>query len=144
MLINNTDSDLTDAAIMSLPSAIRRCLRRCQLPPRPPPHRRQRGVGRRHRSAAGGAGRSDVRATAIKALSTLAGVTQTPTRVDGISAFEVAFPDGHNYLERVWLDAATGVPIQEKDGDNSATAYIVERVTAAHLPAAISPTSRLR
>ena len=50
MLINNTDSDLTDAAIMSLPSAIRRCLRRCQLPPRPPPHRRQRGVGRRHRS----------------------------------------------------------------------------------------------
>ena len=54
------------------------------------------------------------------------------------------FPDGHNYLERIWLDAATGVPIQEKDGDNSATAYTVERVTAAHLPAGISPTARLR
>jgi hypothetical protein len=91
-----------------------------------------------------GAGRSDVRATAIKALSTLAGVTQTTARVDGISALEVTFPDGHDYLERIWLDAATGVPIQEKDGDNSATAYTVERVTAAHLPAAISPTSRLR
>ena len=91
-----------------------------------------------------GAGRSDVRATAIKALSTLAGVTQTPTRVNGISALEVTFPDGHNYLERIWLDAATGVPIQEKDGNNSATAYTVERVTAAHLPAGISPTARLR
>jgi len=91
-----------------------------------------------------GAGRPDVRATAIKALSTLAGVTQTPTRVDGVSALEVTFPDGHNYLDRIWLDAATGVPIQEKDGDNSATAYTVERVTAAHLPAGISPSARLR
>jgi hypothetical protein len=91
-----------------------------------------------------GAGRPGVRATAIKALSTLAGVTQTPTRIDGISALEVTFPDGHNYLERIWLDAATGVPIQEKDGDNSATAYTVERVTAGHLPAGISPSARLR
>ncbi len=91
-----------------------------------------------------GAGRSDVRTTAIEALSTLAGVTQTPTRVDGISALEVTFPDGHDYLERIWLDAATGVPIQEKDGDNSATAYTVERVTAAHLPAGISSSARLR
>ncbi|MGP0035116.1 MAG: hypothetical protein ACLP4R_11165 [Solirubrobacteraceae bacterium] len=90
-----------------------------------------------------GAGRSDVRAAAIKALSTLAGVTQTPTRVDGVNALEVSFPDG-NYLERIWLDATTGVPIQEKDGDNSATALAVERVTAARLPAVISSTARLR
>ena len=96
------------------------------------------------RCLAVGAGRSAVRATAIKALGPLAGVTQTPTRVDGISALEVTFPDGHNYLERIWLDAATGGPIQEKDGDNSATAYTVERVTAARLPAGISPTARLR
>ena len=80
----------------------------------------------------------------IKALSTLAGVTQTPTRVDGVSALEVTFPDGGSYLERIWLDAATGVPIQEKDGDNFATAYTVERVTATHLPAGISPAARLR
>ena len=90
-----------------------------------------------------GAGRSEVRAAAIKALSTLEGVTQTTTRVDGVSALEVTFPDG-NYLERIWLDATTGVPIQEKDGDNSATDYAVERVTGAHLPALISPTARLR
>ncbi len=49
-----------------------------------------------------------------------------------------------NYLEWIWLDATTGVPIQEKDGDNSATAYAVERVTAARLPAVISSTARLR
>ena len=60
-----------------------------------------------------------------------------------MSALEVSFPDG-NYLERIWLDATTGVPIQEKDGSNSATAYVVERVTAAHLPAQISPAARLR
>jgi hypothetical protein len=90
-----------------------------------------------------GAGRSDVRAAAIKALSTLAGVVQTPTQLDGVSALEVTFPDG-NYPERIWLDATTGVPMQEKDGDNSATAYAVERVTAAHLPAAIPSTARLR
>jgi hypothetical protein len=90
-----------------------------------------------------GAGRPDVRAAAIKALSTLAGVIQKPTRVDGQRALEVIFPDD-NYPERIWLDARTGVPIQEKDGANSATAFAVERVIAAHLPARLSPTSRLR
>jgi hypothetical protein len=90
-----------------------------------------------------GAGRSDVRAAAMNALSTLEGVTQTPTQVDGVSALEVSFPDGGT-PERIWLDATTGVPIQEKDGDNSATAFAVERVTASHLPTQISSTARLR
>ncbi|HTX12638.1 MAG TPA: hypothetical protein VME22_28735 [Solirubrobacteraceae bacterium] len=90
-----------------------------------------------------GAGRPDVRAAAIKALSTLEGVTQTSTRVDGVSALKVSFPDG-NYLEQIWLDATTGVPIEEKDGDNSATAYAVERVTATQLPAQIPSAARLR
>jgi hypothetical protein len=90
-----------------------------------------------------GAGRPDVRAAAINALSTLAGVTQTSTQLDGVSALKVSFPDG-TYLERIWLDATTGVPIQERDGNDSATAFAVERVTAAHLPTLISSTARLR
>ena len=36
------------------------------------------------------------------------------------------------------------MPIQEQDGASSATAYAVERVTAAHLPSHISTTAQLR
>jgi hypothetical protein len=90
-----------------------------------------------------GAGRSDVRAAAIRALSTLTGVTQTHTRVNGTRALKVDFPDGGT-PEIIWLNATTGVPIQEKDGSSSATAFEVERVTAAHLPSQISPHARLR
>jgi hypothetical protein len=36
------------------------------------------------------------------------------------------------------------VPIQEKDGSNSATTFEVERVSAARLPSEISPDARLR
>lgn len=90
-----------------------------------------------------GAGRSDVRAGAMKALSTLTGVIQTPTRVGGASALKVDFPDG-GVPEIIWLNATTGVPIQEQDGSDSATSYDVERVTAASLPSQISPDARLR
>jgi hypothetical protein len=90
-----------------------------------------------------GAGRSDVRAAAIKALSTLTGVTQTQTRVNGTRALMVGFPDGGT-PEIIWLNATTGVPIQEKDGSDSATRFEVERVTAARLPSHISPAARLR
>ena len=90
-----------------------------------------------------GAGRSDVRAAAIKALSTLAGVIQTPTKVDGTRALEVDFPD-EGAREIIWLNATTGVPIREQDGGNSATAFTVQRVTSAHLPSQISPRARLR
>jgi hypothetical protein len=83
-------------------------------------------------------------AAALRQLSpTLAGVIQKPTRVDGQRALEVIFPDDH-FPERIWLDAATGVPIQEKDGATSATVFAVERVVAAHLPLQLSPASRLR
>lgn len=89
-----------------------------------------------------GAGRADVRAGAMKALSTLQGVTQTPTELDGTSALKVAFPDG-GFPEVIWLNAQTGVPIQERDGSASATGYAVERVSAASLPAQVSPQARL-
>jgi hypothetical protein len=90
-----------------------------------------------------GAGRSDVRTAAIKALSTLAGVIQTPTVVRGIRALKVEFPDD-GQPETIWLNADSGVPIQEQDGSNSATAFEVERVTAAKLPSQMSPNARLR
>lgn len=89
-----------------------------------------------------GAGRSDVRAGAMKALSTITGVIQTPTELGGVSALKVDFPD-HGSPEIIWLNASTGVPIQEKDGSNSATTFEVERVTAANLPSQISPDARL-
>ncbi|MGH2873052.1 MAG: hypothetical protein ACRDL5_11405, partial [Solirubrobacteraceae bacterium] len=88
-----------------------------------------------------GAGRSDVRAGAMKALSTITGVTQTPTEVRGESALKVDFAANS---ETVWLNATTGVPIQEQDGPDSATSYEVQRVTAASLPSQISPHARLR
>jgi hypothetical protein len=69
-----------------------------------------------------GAGRSDVRAGAMSAPSTITGVTQTPTEVDGVNALRVDFPDD-GQPEIIWLDAKTGVPIQEKDGSNSATSF---------------------
>ncbi|HET7036496.1 MAG TPA: hypothetical protein VFI42_12510 [Thermomicrobiaceae bacterium] len=88
-----------------------------------------------------GAGRPDVRAGAIKALSTITGVTQTPTEVAGESALKVDFAANS---ETIWLNATTGVPIQEQDGPDSATSYEVQRVTAASLPSQISPDARLR
>lgn len=90
-----------------------------------------------------GAGRSDVRAGAMKALSTLTGATETPTQVHGIAALKVDFPDG-GLAEIIWLNADTGVPIQEQDGSNSATSFQVQRVTAATLPSQVSPSARLR
>lgn len=90
-----------------------------------------------------GAGRSGVRAASMKALSTLAGVTQTADTVDGTSALKVDFPDD-GQPEIIWLNAKTGVPIQEQDPGNSATAFSVQRVTTSHLPSEISPDARLR
>jgi hypothetical protein len=90
-----------------------------------------------------GAGRSDVRAGAMKALSTITDVTQTLSEVDGVRALKVDFPDD-GQPEIIWLNARTGVPIQEQDGGSSATAFEVERVTAANLPSRISPSARLR
>jgi hypothetical protein len=90
-----------------------------------------------------GAGRSDVRAGAMKALSTITGVTQTLSEVGGVRALKVDFPDD-GQPEIIWLNARTGVPIQEQDGGSSATAFEVERVTAANLPTQISPSARLR
>jgi hypothetical protein len=90
-----------------------------------------------------GAGRSDVRAGAMKALSTITGVIQTQTEVDGASALKVEFPDD-GQPETIWLNAQTGVPIQERDSPNSATAFSVQRVTVSHLPSQISPHARLR
>jgi hypothetical protein len=83
-----------------------------------------------------------VRAGAIKALSTITGVTQTPAKVDGVRALKVEFPD-HGDPEIIWLNAATGVPIQERDGSDSATSFAVERVSLAHLPSRLSPAARL-
>jgi hypothetical protein len=90
-----------------------------------------------------GAGRSDVRAGAMKALSTLTSVIETPTQANGTAALKVDFPDGGT-PEIIWLNATTGVPIQEQDGSNSATTFEVERVSAARLPSQISPDARLR
>src|ERR1700733_10348189 len=82
-------------------------------------------------------GRPDVRAASIKALSTLRHVTGKRVRLDGVGALRVDFPDGGT-LEIIWLDACTGVPIQEKDGSASATAFEVTRVDAARLPTRVS------
>jgi hypothetical protein len=90
-----------------------------------------------------GAGRPDVRAASINALSTLRNVTEERARLDGIAAVRVDFPDGGT-PEIIWLDARTGVPIQEKDGTTSATAFEVKRVKASRLPARVSPADRLR
>jgi hypothetical protein len=90
-----------------------------------------------------GAGRSDVRAGAMKALSTISRVIQAQTKVDGVSALKVEFPDD-GQPETIWLNAQTGVPIQEQDPGNSATAFSVQRVTASHLPSQISPHAQLR
>jgi hypothetical protein len=90
-----------------------------------------------------GAGRPDVRAGAMNALDTLFHVSETPDRVHGIRALRVRFPDD-GAPETIWLDARTGVPIQEKDGSTSATSYVVERVTAARLPTHVSTAAQLR
>ncbi len=90
-----------------------------------------------------GAGRPAVRAGAMKALSTIAGIRQTRVRVDGIAALKIEFADS-GQPEIIWLDATTGVPIQERDSGGSATSYKVERVTAARLPSRIPSNARLR
>jgi hypothetical protein len=79
----------------------------------------------------------------MKALSTITGVVQAQTEVDGVSALRVEFPDDGE-PETIWLNAQTGVPIQERDSPNSATAFSVQRVTASHLPTQISPHAQLR
>jgi hypothetical protein len=90
-----------------------------------------------------GAGNPDVQAGAIEALDTLKGVTETAVRVHGIRALKAYFPDDDS-PETIWLDAKTGVPIQENDGTNSVTSYVVEPVNAARLPTQISTKYQLR
>lgn len=90
-----------------------------------------------------GAGRPDVRAGAMEALDTLTGVKETHTRIHGIRALRVWFPND-NAPETIWLDARSGVPIQEDDPGNSKTAFIVERVYAHHLPTQVTSADQLR
>ncbi len=85
---------------------------------------------------AAGAGSPDVRAACIKALDTLNGIRETSDRVGGTRALRVSYPDGHQQVT-IWLDARTGVPIQERDGINSTTTYAVERVNSARLSSRI-------
>jgi hypothetical protein len=132
-----------------LPPALRRKVRRLEIAPK---HESARAI-RIHNDSdlyiiatqalEVGAGRPDVRAGAMNVLDTLSHVSETPDRVDGIHALRVRFPDDGT-PETIWLDARTGVPIQEKDGATSATSFVVERVTAAHLPTHVSPTAQLR
>ncbi len=88
-----------------------------------------------------GAGRADVRAGAMEVLSTLKGVREHVTRLDGVRALRVTYPNTlsgrlvADATETIWLDAQTGVPIQEQDGPTSATRFIVLRVDTDHLPA---------
>jgi hypothetical protein len=90
-----------------------------------------------------GAGRPAVRAASINALSTLRHVRERRVRLDGVAALRIDYPDDGT-RETIWLDARTGVPIQEQDGTSSATAFEVKRVNAAHLPRRVSPADRLR
>jgi hypothetical protein len=90
-----------------------------------------------------GAGNPNVRAGAMEALDTLTGLTETAVRVHGIRALKVYFPND-GLPETIWLDAKTGIPIQEKDGADSVTSYIVERVNAAHLPTQVTTRYQLR
>ncbi len=84
-----------------------------------------------------GAGRPRVRAAALEALSTIQGVRQAPTTVDGRPALRVGWGTGRD-LERVWLQAGTGVPIREVDGrDFDVLTFHVRRVTLSQL---MSPT----
>ena len=92
---------------------------------------------------AAGAGSSDVRAACIKALDTLHAVRQTSVRVDGVRALRVSYPDGPQHVT-IWLDARTGVPIRERDGNDSTTSYTVDRVNSAHLPSHIPIHAHLR
>jgi len=92
---------------------------------------------------AAGAGRPNVRAACIKALDTLHGVREQADRIGKARALRVSYPDGSEHVA-IWLDARTGVPIQERDGDNSTTSYAVERVNAHHLPARVSIHAHLR
>lgn len=95
------------------------------------------------RALAAGAGSQDVRAACIKALDTLQGVRETSDRVDGVRALRVSYPDGRQHVT-IWLDAQTGVPIQERDGSDSTTTYTVDRVDIAHLPPRIQIHRHLR
>ncbi len=63
--------------------------------------------------------------------------------IDGVDALKVDFPD-NGQPEIIWLNAGSGVPIQEQDGSDSATTFEVKRVTAAGLPSLISLDARLR
>jgi hypothetical protein len=92
---------------------------------------------------AAGAGSPSVRAACIKALDTLNGVHESSDRIGPIRALRVGYPDGHQQVV-IWLNARTGVPIQERDGHDSTTIYSVERVTAAHLPSHMTIQSHLR
>ena len=132
-----------------LPPALRRKMRRLEIAPR---HESAREIRLHYDSELYiiatqalevGAGRPDVRAGAMKVLDTLHHVSESRDRIHGIRALRVRFPAGR-IAETIWLDARTGVPIQEKDGPSSATAYVVERVTAEHLPAHVSTSAQLR
>ncbi len=92
---------------------------------------------------AAGAGSPSVRAACIKALDTLNGVRERKDRVGSIRALRISYPDGPQQVA-IWLNARTGVPIQERDGHDSITTYTVERVSAAHLPSHVAIHAHLR
>jgi hypothetical protein len=160
---NGTPAQARAAVVRSLPPSARRAQIRHQLSTLPEPERHRflhqllgphtkaqlRAAQDSHIYGAAtqalevGAGRPDVRAASISALSTLRHVTERHVRLDGVDALRVDFPDGGT-SEIIWLDARTGVPIQEKDAASSATVFEVERVDAAHLPRRVSPVERLR
>jgi hypothetical protein len=160
---NGTPAQARAAVVRSLPPPASRAQIRHQLSTLPEPERRRflhallghhtkaqlRAAQDSHIYGAAtqalevGAGRPDVCAAAISALSTLRHVTERHVRLDGVDALRVDFPEDGT-AEIIWLDARTGVPIQEKDGASSATAFAVKRVDAGHLPTRISPAARLR
>lgn len=87
----------------------------------------------------GGAGRADVRAGAMLALSTLPDVKVTPTTLDGQRVLQITntqFSD--DYAETLDLDVQTGVLVHMSGGtigkpDSVDVAYSVSRVTAPSL-----------
>ncbi len=90
----------------------------------------------------GGAGRADVRAGSMLAVSTLPDVKVTQTTLDGQPVVQITntqFPEG--YAETLDLDAQTGVLVHMSGGtvgkpDSVDVAYQVTRVTAPGLGAA--------
>jgi hypothetical protein len=82
-----------------------------------------------------GAGRPQVRATAMQALSTMQDVRQTITTLDGQRTLRVSSGTGRN-IERVWLLTSTGIPVAEVEGRGPSagtTTFHVRRVQVSHL-----------